>query len=126
MIEPIARERWATFRRAAQGICAARVAHDLDLAAGDRPVAQNADALIVERRPFPARSGRMQNREFFFGQERGIHRGGSRSKSERNGSAISGLDEAALGKNLNGPASFAMGKCRLPAGNVIGIFPTER
>jgi hypothetical protein len=43
--------------------------NDVDLAARDRPVAQDADALIIERVPLPARIGALQNRQFFFGQK---------------------------------------------------------
>jgi hypothetical protein len=36
---------------------------------GDRAIAQNADALVVERMPFPAQIGRLKDREFFFWQK---------------------------------------------------------
>lgn len=40
-----------------------------DLAAGDRAIAQNANALIIERMPLPAQIGRLEEREFVFGQK---------------------------------------------------------
>ena len=45
------------------------LAHHVDLATGDRSVAQNADPFIIERIPFAALIGRLQDREFFFGRE---------------------------------------------------------
>jgi len=46
---------------------------DLDLAAGDCPIAQNADASIVERMPFSAQIARLQDREFLFWKDRFNH-----------------------------------------------------
>jgi hypothetical protein len=48
---------------------AAGFARDFDLPAGNCAIAQNADALIVERMPFPAQICRLKEREFVFGQE---------------------------------------------------------
>ena len=41
-----------------------------DLPAGDCAAAQNADALIIERMPFPAQIGCLKDGEFFFGKKR--------------------------------------------------------
>jgi hypothetical protein len=49
-----------------QGIGSARFAGDFDLPSRYRAIAQNTDALIVERMPFPPRIGRLKDREFFF------------------------------------------------------------
>jgi hypothetical protein len=51
----------------------ARFDAHVDLPASDGPVAEHADASIVKRMPFSPRISRLQNREFFFGQERLIH-----------------------------------------------------
>jgi len=67
-----------------QGMVAVAVARDLDLAAGDRAIAENADALIVERVPFSARVRSLQDRKFFFWQKTGIHIGNGLSKSKHN------------------------------------------
>ena len=63
-----------------QRVTAVSVSPDLDLAAGDRAIAENADALIVERIPSSARVSRLQDREFFFWQQVEIHNGNQRSK----------------------------------------------
>ena len=52
-----------------QGIGAARFARHFDLPASDRAIAENAHALIVERIPFAAWIGRLEDREFFFWKE---------------------------------------------------------
>jgi hypothetical protein len=46
-----------------------RVAFDFNLAAGDGAVAQDTDALIVERMPFPLGIGRLENGQFVFWKE---------------------------------------------------------
>jgi hypothetical protein len=69
-------------RRATQRTGASGVADDLDLTAGDCPVAQNADAVIIERIPFPPGIGCLEKGELFFGRELGIHDGVSLNKSE--------------------------------------------
>jgi len=46
---------------------------DLDLAAGDCPIAQNTDASIVERMPFSAQIARLEDREFLFWKDRFNH-----------------------------------------------------
>jgi hypothetical protein len=49
---------------------AARLSADLDLAPGNGAIAQNADAMIVQRIPFPPRIVALEDGQFFFGQER--------------------------------------------------------
>jgi hypothetical protein len=56
-----------------EGECAAWFARYLDLPAGDRAIAQNTNALIVERMPFPAQIGRPEERELVFWQEWFVH-----------------------------------------------------
>jgi hypothetical protein len=53
-------------------------AHYLDLPAGDCPVAQHTDALIVERMPFPAQIARLEDRELFIWEDRINHSGKAR------------------------------------------------
>lgn len=48
---------------------AAWFARDHNLAAGDCAIAQDANALIVERMPFPAQIARLEEREFVFWKE---------------------------------------------------------
>ena len=43
-----------------------RFRRDLYLPARDRPIAQDANALIVERMPFPAQIARPEDRELVF------------------------------------------------------------
>ena len=43
------------------------------LPAGDRAIAQHADALIVERVPFPTHVGGLEKRQFFFWEKCCIH-----------------------------------------------------
>jgi len=47
----------------------------LNLAAGDSAIAKDADTLIIQRVPFSAQIGSLQDREFFFWQDRFIHFG---------------------------------------------------
>jgi hypothetical protein len=53
----------------------ASVTADFDLTAGDCAIAQDADSLIIQRIPFSAQIGCLQNGESFFGQNRFIHFG---------------------------------------------------
>ena len=53
--------------------CPARFAPDFDLAAGDCAIAQHTNALIVERMPFPAQIGCLEDREFIFRKDRLNH-----------------------------------------------------
>ena len=53
--------------------CAAGFARDLDLPAGDRAIAQDTNALIVERMPSPAQIGRLEERELVFWKEWYVH-----------------------------------------------------
>jgi hypothetical protein len=50
-------------------IDSAGFSHHFDLPAGDGAIAQDADASIIERMPFPPNVGRLEDREFFFWQE---------------------------------------------------------
>ena len=56
-----------------EGECAAWFARHLDLPAGDRAIAQDTNALIVERMPFPAQIGRLEERELVFWKEWCVH-----------------------------------------------------
>jgi hypothetical protein len=51
------------------GISAARFASHFDLPPGYRAIAQNADALVVERMPFSPQIVRSKDCEFFFWQQ---------------------------------------------------------
>jgi hypothetical protein len=51
------------------GIGAGRFARHHDLAPGNGAIAQNADALIIERIPFSPEIGYLEDREFFFWKE---------------------------------------------------------
>lgn len=83
VIKPVARQRGTTFRRAPQRITAGPIVHDLNLPPGNRPVAQDTDALIIERIPLSPRIGCLEEGELIFGQEVRFHYGGNVSKSER-------------------------------------------
>ena len=83
VIKPVGRQRGTTLRWTTHQNGAGRVVDNLDLTAGNSPLTQNADALIIKRLPFSARIGCLQEDEFFFGQEVRVHDGGSLSKSER-------------------------------------------
>lgn len=96
-IEPVAGQRGAAFRRAAQGVPVAVVAHDLDFASCNGAVAQDADPRIIERIPFPPRIGLLQDREFFFGQEMAIHHGETQVDANQTCFAISSVDGRAIG-----------------------------
>jgi hypothetical protein len=61
--------------------CAAWFARHLDLPAGDRAIAQDANALIVERMPFPTQIGRLEKREFVFWKQWFVHLGSVRIKA---------------------------------------------
>jgi hypothetical protein len=56
-----------------EGECAAWFARHLDLPAGDRAIAQDTNALIVERMPSPAQIGRLEERELVFWKEWYVH-----------------------------------------------------
>jgi hypothetical protein len=58
-----------------QRVCPAGSLSDFDLPPGYRTIAQDANAVIVERMPFPAYIDRPENREFFFWQKVWIHLG---------------------------------------------------
>jgi len=73
VIKPIARQRGTTLRGTTHRNGAGRVAENVDLAAGDGSVAQNANPLIVKRMPFPTGIGGLEEDEFFFGQEVRVH-----------------------------------------------------
>lgn len=47
-------------------IRAAGLARHFDLPAADCAIAQNTNALVIERMPFPAQIGRLEEREFVF------------------------------------------------------------
>ena len=69
VIKPVGGQRGTALRGTTHQNGAGCVADNLDLAAGNSPMAQNADPLIIERMPFPARIGCLEEAEFFFGQE---------------------------------------------------------
>jgi len=48
------------------GIRPARFAGDFDLPSGYRAIAQNTNAVVIERMPLPAHIIGPENREFFF------------------------------------------------------------
>lgn len=56
-----------------QGQLATGFAGHLDLPASDRSIAQDTDALIVERMPFAAQISRLEEREFFFRKQWRVH-----------------------------------------------------
>ena len=56
-----------------EGERAACFARHLDLPASDRAIAQNTNALVVERMPFPAQIGRLEKRELVFRKEWCVH-----------------------------------------------------
>lgn len=53
--------------------CAAGLTPHFDLAARDCAIAQDANPLIVERMPFAPQIGRLEEREFFFWKQWGVH-----------------------------------------------------
>jgi hypothetical protein len=53
--------------------CAAWLARRLDLPAANCAIAQDANALIVERMPFPAQIGRLKEGELVFWKEWFVH-----------------------------------------------------
>ena len=53
--------------------CSPWFALHLDLAARDCSIAQHTNALIVERMPFPAQIGGLEDREFLFWKDRLSH-----------------------------------------------------
>lgn len=61
---------------------AARLAPEFNLPACDRAVAQDANALVVQRMPFSPKIGRLKDRQFFFWKERFIHLESERSKAD--------------------------------------------
>jgi len=63
-----------------KGESAARFARHLDLPAGDCAIAQDTNTLIVERMPFPAQIGRLEERELVFWQEWCVHLKGTQIK----------------------------------------------
>ena len=52
-----------------EGKWAAWFARHLDLPTGDRAIAQDTNALVVERMPFPAQIARLEKRELVFWKE---------------------------------------------------------
>jgi hypothetical protein len=48
------------------GVSAARFTPNFDLASSDRAIAQDADAPVIQRMPFAAHVGPLEDRELFF------------------------------------------------------------
>jgi hypothetical protein len=63
-----------------KGESAARFVRHLNLTAGDCAIAQDTNALIVERMPFPAQIGRLEERELVFWPEWCAHFKGTQIK----------------------------------------------
>jgi hypothetical protein len=68
----------------------------------------------------------LQDREFFVGQECGIHVTGIEVNANGPLFAISSVDGRAIGETPSARESFAPATQRRPLRNAIGIFPTER
>ena len=62
---------------------AAGFAPDLDLAARNYTIAQNADPLVVERMPFPAQIVGLEEREFVFRKKGRVHLESGQIKASR-------------------------------------------
>jgi hypothetical protein len=82
--------------------------------------------VVIERIPFPARVGGLQDREFLFGREVQIH-GGRRSGVNPNPAdyTIRSDADADIRETPSGAAPPLVGVSRQPA-KIIRIFPTER
>jgi hypothetical protein len=61
----------------------ARLATDSDLPPGNCAIAQDTNALVVERMPFPTHVGRLEEREFFFWEKDYIHFESFQTKTNR-------------------------------------------
>jgi hypothetical protein len=57
-------------------------------------IAQNTDAVVIERMPLSPSIGGLDDLEFFFGKKFGIHLRNRRTKSNRLGFEIGGRAEA--------------------------------
>jgi hypothetical protein len=107
------------------GKAAARLAHDFDLPSGNGAIAQNTDALVVERVPFPAQIGCLEEREFFFREKRRSHSEKRRLNRIRVLFKIGNRAEEHIGQTPNARKFRVPSRSRL--GNLfIGIFPTAR
>ena len=65
---------------------AAWFARHLDLAAGDRAIAQDTYAMVAERMPFPPQISCLEEREFVFWKEWRVHLKRGLIKAGRSGS----------------------------------------
>jgi hypothetical protein len=54
------------------GVVAGRMPLYLDLTSANHAIAQHANALVVERKPFPAKISASENRQFLFREECGL------------------------------------------------------
>jgi len=106
------------------GISPARFAADFDLPPGDRVIAQNADALVVERMPFPPQIDRLQDREFFFWQKFGIHLGAPESNPTGSNSEIGSRADAHIGQTPSVTRSFCAASDSKRA--LIGIYLSDQ
>jgi hypothetical protein len=66
--------------------CAAGFAPHFDLPARDSAIAQNTNALIVERMPFAAQIRRLEEREFVFRKQWRVHLESVQIRAEPNSS----------------------------------------
>lgn len=66
-----------------EGEGASGFARHLNLPAGNCAIAQDTNALIVERMPFPAQIRRLEERELVFGREWCVHLKGVQFKTRQ-------------------------------------------
>ena len=68
VVKPVTRHGGTAFGRALRDKAAGAILDKPDLPPGYHTVAQNTDALIIERMPIPPRIESLKNREFLFGE----------------------------------------------------------
>jgi hypothetical protein len=72
-VKPMRDERRASFCWTSQQVPAASVARNFDLTATKYSLAHNANALVIERIPFPQPIGLAQNLKAFFRRKMSAH-----------------------------------------------------
>jgi hypothetical protein len=109
-----------------EGECAAWFARHLDLPAGDRAIAQDTNALVVERMPFPAQIGHLEERELVFWQECFVHLKRAQFRRWTDRLKIGTGSDTHIRQTPSAAQSFGPRNQNLPGKTFVRVFPIDR
>lgn len=109
-----------------EGECPAWFARYQDLPAGDRAIAQDTNALVVERMPFPAQIGRLEECELVFRQQQCVHLKVTQFKAGQRAFGIGTGSDTLIRQTLSAAQSFGFRNTKAPGKISIRVFPIER